>query len=272
MPEPRLGRRERDDGRPGQRVRRRRAGRTGRHAAAVRSRRHGVRRPQRDRRGRRQRRARGQHELRRLGAGGRGAVRGLLRRAHPAGARARRDAVRQRRQCGARRRQAGLLHRLLGGGVLLPCENAGVECVGGLAGTVPADGSNCGSGGWAPADTVDLWAPYCALAGPNLGTPGNATHGSAARAQPPRWSPASPAWLLSAASGAPADSVEPVLLSTAKPARAWRPGAARGASSTPRPRSTRCSATSRRTLTSAPRRPRASRAARRSRQGDRERP
>jgi hypothetical protein len=98
-----------------------------------------------------------------------------------------------------------------------PCENAGVECVGGLAGTVPATGSNYGSGGIGPANSVDLWAPFCALAGPNVSTPGNATHDFCGTSAAAPLVSGVAGLALSAASGAPANAVEPVLVSTAKP-------------------------------------------------------
>ncbi len=60
---------------------------------------------------------------------------------------------------------------------VLPCEAAGVTCVGGVQfGTnMPHAGSNWGSGGLVPGRSVDLWASFTALAGPDPAFPGNRT-------------------------------------------------------------------------------------------------
>lgn len=60
---------------------------------------------------------------------------------------------------------------------VLPCEAVGVTCVGGVqfGTTMPDPGSNWGSGGLNPGRSVDLWASFTALAGPDPAFVGNMT-------------------------------------------------------------------------------------------------
>ena len=59
---------------------------------------------------------------------------------------------------------------------VLPCEALGVTCVGGTNGAgSPHSGSNWGSGGLSPSQSVDLWAAFVTLAGPDPSAPANVT-------------------------------------------------------------------------------------------------
>jgi hypothetical protein len=59
---------------------------------------------------------------------------------------------------------------------VLPCEAAGVTCVGGTNGAgLPHPSSNWGSGGLSPSQSVDLWASFTTFVGPDPSAPANAT-------------------------------------------------------------------------------------------------
>jgi serine protease len=109
---------------------------------------------------------------------------------------------------------------------VFPCENDGVICVGALnntfnsttgaftVDTAPAPGSNFGSGGLNPGNSVDIWASNASLAGPNTGLTANATHFFTGTSAATPLVAGAAAVIWSTAPVASANTIEPTLLNT----------------------------------------------------------
>ncbi len=109
---------------------------------------------------------------------------------------------------------------------VLPCEATGVVCVGGVQfnTNMPDPGSNWGSGGLQAGNSVDLWASFTALAGPDPGFTGNRTQFARGTSIASPLVAGAAALARTASQGASVPTIESVLANTAASGTCSAPG------------------------------------------------